>query len=194
MGESKAERIERLLSEGLEHYGMDEISSAILSWEKVLELDPQNSVALDYLRNSDRREKPRAPKQGKMASAVAALLQEARVLMHNDDYGTALDLLRSAAGPGFGGLEFEATVELVRSRLYRAYRDRMGDLARVPRLKSDAGDLTQFNLPSDAGFVLSMIDGSTPLADLISLTGMDAFEALHTLNALLDSGIVELPA
>ena len=85
-------------------------------------------------------------------------------------------------------------MELVRSRLYRAYRDRMGDLDRVPRLKSDAGDLTQFNLPSDAGVVLSMIDGNTPLADLISLSGMDAFEALHTLNALLDSGIVELPA
>lgn len=192
MGESKDERVARLLQDGLDHYGLDEISAAILAWEKALELDPNNAEALDYVRNADRRSKPRPPKREKMAVAVAALLQEARNLMHQEEYGAALDLLRSASGPGFSDLEFETMVELIRSRLYRRYTERVVDMQRIPMLKSGGQDLTSFNLPPNAGFLISMLDGMTSLADVISLAGMDAFEALHTLNSLLDAGIVEL--
>ncbi len=192
MGESKEERIERLLREGLDLYGGDEISAAILSWEKVLELDANNTEALDYLRTADRRSRPRPAKREKMASAVAALLQEARALMRQGEFASALDLLRSASGPDFSGLEFEAVVELVRSRLYRTYCERIGDLQRVPIVRSDIGSLKKFNLPADAGFLLSIVDGATSLSNLVSLSGMDAFEALRTLDGLLDAGIVEL--
>lgn len=192
MGESKEERIGRLLREGLDLYGEDEISAAIVSWEKVLELDAGNSEALDYIRTADRRTKPRPPRREKMASALTALLQEARTLMHQGEFAAAFDLLRSASGPGFAGLEFEAMVELARSRLYRGYCQRTGNLQRIPVVRSDSGALKQFNLPPNAGFLLSIVDGATSLADLISLSGMDAFEALHTLGGLLDAGIVEL--
>jgi hypothetical protein len=173
---------------------MDEIPSAILSWEKVLEIDPGNAGALDFLQSADWSTKPCAPRHDTMASASTALLQEAGVLMHQAEFGAAFDLLRSASGPGFSGLEFEATLDLVRSCLHRGYREHFKDLERIPRLTGDSEDVTQLDLPSDAGFFLSMIDGSTSLADVISLSGMDALEALHNLNALLDAGVVELPA
>ena len=98
--------------------------------------------------------------------------------------------------PLFGSLdlEFEATVELVRSRLYRAYSERIVDPDRVPRQRSDAGAIESYNLPPDAGFLLSIVDGGTSVAELISLSGMDSFQALHTLCGLLDAGILELPA
>lgn len=193
MGESKEERVGRLLQEGLDLYGLGEISAAIVTWEKVLELDPSNADALDYIRTADRRKTPRPPKKkGQLAGAVAAVLQEARALMRQDDFATALDLLRSAHGQGFDGLEFEATMDLARSRLHRAYQERIPDLGCVPHVDTPPGSLTRFNLPPAAGFVLSMVDGSTSVADLISLSGMDAFEALHALCGLVDVGVVDL--
>jgi hypothetical protein len=190
--DSRESRIERMLQEGLDFYGVDDISQAIQAWQAVLELDPRNQQALDYLQNADRRKRPRPAKGKGMASAVGAVLQEARLLMQQGDLSPALDLLRSASGPGFSTVELEATLDLVRSQLHRVHRERIGDLERVPVLCADAGDLTRFNLPSDAGFLLSMIDGVTASGDLISLSGMDAFDVLRTLDALLEAGIVEM--
>jgi hypothetical protein len=167
VAESKEERVERLLREGLDQYGMDEISSAILSWEKVLEIDPNNAGALDFLQSADRPTKPRAPRHDNMASASTALLQEAGVLMQQAEFGAAFDLLQSASASGFSGLEFEATLDLIRSCLHRGYREQVKDLECIPRLNADSEDVTQLDLPSDAGFFLSMIDGSTSLADVI---------------------------
>lgn len=192
MAESREDRIKRLLSEGLDLYGLGEISASIVTWEKVLELEPSNAESLDYIRTADRRKNPRPPKKENMAGAVAALLQEAQALMRQDDFAAALDLLRSASGPGFGGIEFEANLDLARSRLYALYAERIGDLSRIPNVESSPGSLKQFNLPPDAGFMLSMVDGTTSVADLISLSGMDAFEALHTLSGLMEAGIVEM--
>ena len=57
-------------------------------------------------------------------------------------------------------------------------------------VKASTDAITKFNLPSDAGFLLSLVDGSTSVADLVSLSGMDAFEALRTFRGLLETGIV----
>ncbi len=55
MSESKEQRIARLLNQGLEHYGTGEVAEAILTWEEVLVLDPQNPDARDYLHTADRK-------------------------------------------------------------------------------------------------------------------------------------------
>jgi hypothetical protein len=52
----------------------------------------------------------------------------------------------------------------------------------------------KFNLPAQAGFMLSLIDGDTSVGDIVSLSGMDSFEALRVLNGLVDAGIVSLGA
>jgi hypothetical protein len=39
-----------------------------------------------------------------------------------------------------------------------------------------------------------MIDGHTSADELVALTAMDPFEALHTIGKLMDAGIVEVRA
>ena len=51
MTESMLDKVERLLREGLDHYGADEVGAAINCWEQVLELDPGNVEAVDYMKN-----------------------------------------------------------------------------------------------------------------------------------------------
>ena len=187
MNESNEARIAGLLQQGLESYGTGDIAQAFLHWNEVLELDPGNEEALDYMRDADRRSKPRdraSSRNGKN------LVDEARRLLRAENEEAALELLSSV--PAGAGLECEAMAELLRARLFQRYRQELGDLSQVPRLVEDASvDLRSRNLPPSAGFLLSMIDGRTPLGDLVSVSGMDRFEALRSLHRMLEAGIVE---
>jgi hypothetical protein len=192
MGESKSQAIGRLLAEGLDHYGDDAIGKAIQAWRRVLELDPRNAEALDYIQTADRREQSRLPLEEQMSDTERHLVHEAGVRIDEGDFEGALELLRGQGKVQPYALEYQTTLELVRSQLLRQLAERIGSLDRVPLLRGDPGDLQRFNLPPDAGFVLSLIDGTTPLADLVSLSGMDAFEALRVVENLVDAEILEL--
>ena len=56
----------------------------------------------------------------------------------------------------------------------------------------DLAEITKFNLPKDAGFLLSLMDGVTSLDNLMTVSGMDSFEALRTTKNLIDIGIVRM--
>ncbi len=190
----KREEITHLLAQGLDYYGDDAIGKAIQTWRQVLELDPGNAEAIDYIQTADRRDQRRLPPDEQMSDTHRRLVHEACGCVETGDWEGAFDLLRSPAEDEPTVLEYEATVELVRSQLLQQYSSRVGDTSAVPGLRDGAGDIRSYNLPSDAGFMLSLIDGTTPLADLISLSGMDAFEALRILRGLLDADIVEMRA
>jgi len=192
MSESPEDHIQRLLREGLDLYGVDEVSAAIMTWQQVLKLDPDNVEAADYLRTAERRKHPREPKPVAASGGHADLVREARALMHRSDFAGAYGMLAGASAQGTPGLEYEATLDLARSRLFGFYCEQVGELSCTPRVLGDATRIKGYNLPPDAGFVLSMIDGGTSLEDLISLLGMDPFEALHTVSGLLDAGLVEM--
>jgi hypothetical protein len=156
-------------------------------------LDPHNTEALDYIQTADRRDQRRLPLEEQMSDAARHVVHTVNDLAERGDWEAALDLLRSPVDAERTALEYEATVELVRSNLLRSYSHRVGDLSGV-LVQKGGGDLTGFNLPPDAGFVISLIDGTTSIADLISLSGMDAFEALRIVGHLLDADIVEMKA
>ncbi len=59
MGESRTRRIEALLSEGLNHYGVGEVAEATKCWKRVLDLDPEHSEALDFLQTAGENESQR---------------------------------------------------------------------------------------------------------------------------------------
>ena len=82
-------------------------------------------------------------------------------------------------------------IELLRATLFRRYRRELGGLTQIPRLVDEAGDLQGRNLPPSAGFLLSMVDGLTPLSDLVSVSGMDRFEALRSIYRMHEARILE---
>lgn len=194
--ETKAAEVARLLQEGLDAYGEDDISQAMIAWRAVMKLDPGNVEALDFLNTADRRSIPRPDKDsGNRAAAVQLdVVAEARRLMVGGQFEESLELLQRAAEASPFSLELEATIELVRSNLFASYRKTIGDLTGVLTLAADRQEITKYNLPSDAGFLLSLVDGVTDLEDLMTVSGMDAFEALRLTKNLLDVGIVRVQA
>lgn len=195
MEDAKREQAEQLLAQGLDFYGEDDVANAILTWERVLAIDPDNAEAQDYIMTADRRSKPR-PKKNKGAPGavdVRFMLEDVRRLLAEGQVREAYEtLVGGERRQGTLDLTWEATLDLARSRRYAEVRDRLGSLATVPRLAASEADLRNYNLPSNAGFLLSMVDGATPMADLISVSGMDAFDVLHTLEGLMSAGLVEL--
>jgi hypothetical protein len=184
--DSKEKKVSTLLQQGLELYGTGDVARAFLTWGEVLELDPGNEEALDYMRDADRRTKPRG---GSTDGRGASLVDDARRLLRSEDCEAALELLVSA--PGEDNLESEAMIELLRASLFQRYRSELGDLTQIARLVDGASnELQNRNLPSSAGFLLSMIDGATALEDLVSVSGMDRFEALRSLSRMHQAGIV----
>ena len=64
----------------------------------------------------------------------------------------------------------------------------------APRVIMTPDQIMRFNLPADAGFVLSMMDGRTGVNDIVALSGMDPFEAMRLVHKLCAAGIVEAAA
>lgn len=192
MEETTETKVARLLREGLDEYGFGDVSAAIVAWKRVLELDPENADAADYIKSADRRKHPRPEKTDRAAQAETAAIADAHRLIDQGLHEEALDLLMSTADRNEFALEVEATVELVRSCLVKEYRAAVGDIAAVPVLAADPKQMAKFNLPPDAGFLISMMDGATDLESLISISGMDVFDALRTMKSLLESGIVRM--
>lgn len=183
-----------LLQEGLDLYGEGEVSTAIAIWRSVLELDPGNADAIDFLESADRRSHPRPdPDDPKVAPASPPdIMDEARGLIAAARLEEALELLRTACETSGFRLEMEAMAELVRSRLFRDYLSAIGDLTAVPVQISKAAETRNFNLPSDTGFFLSLVDGATDLENIVAVSGMDGFDALRTTKRLIDLGIVRM--
>jgi tetratricopeptide (TPR) repeat protein len=195
MAEDKADEIARLLRQGLDAYGDGNVAEAIEAWRGVLSLDPENAEALDFIETADgRKHPPPAEDRGGDRSAVAQqqVIEEARRLIAERQFEESFELLQRAAETGEFSLDLEATVELVRANLFTIYRRSIGDLKGVPSLAADRSEITKFNLAPDAGFLLSLVDGVMDLESLVTVSGMDAFEALRTTKNLIEVGIVRM--
>jgi len=175
--------VAQLLDDGLSHFGVGAIERAVACWERVLTLEPGNEVARDYLEDARASAAEANPQ-------VAGLLADARQLLAADQLEEALDHFQLSARLDPGRVETELYIELLRARLMARYRTRVGHGGARPHLELPPGEVARYNLSADAGFLLSRLDGRTSVDEIVSLSGMDAFDALRNLDRMLDAGII----
>lgn len=189
MGEG-AERIRRLMKEGLDRYALGDAARAVALWREVLRLDPQSAEARDYLRAAEADVAEPAPERaGK--TQPSAVVEEVLPLLRRGALVEAADLLEGAVGGDPEALDAHGYLELVRARLVDVYRARIGFGDGRPRVRVGGDDLKRFQLPAQAGFLLSLVDGATTVDELLALSSLDPFEALRCLASLVDAGILE---
>lgn len=197
--ESEA-RIDALLRRGLRHYGAGEVDDALRCWREVLALDPSHPEARDFLATATTaaEAEPVSPPVTEPAAAsptvadpLATLVADAQRLFEDDELEASLDLFEAIAQREPLRLDVQGWIEHVRSRLVKRYRERLGD-GSTRLCAGAAGDVMRFNLPAHAGFLLSLVDGETSVSDLVSLSGMDPFEALRALYGMFEAGIVRV--
>jgi len=183
MAESPAERTARLLAEGLELFGQDRVEQAVACWRQVLVQDPTHREARDYLESAGVSLAP---------SEERATVAQGLALAEKGEHERALALLEGAALRAPRDLEAQAALDLARAHLYAKYRQRIGSGGGRPRLRVGPEQLLRFDLPPEAGFLLSMLDGRTRIAELMTMGGLDALDVLRLLARLEKEGIVEV--
>jgi len=138
--------IARLLQQGLEHYGRNEVADALKCWQRVLELQPDHPVARDYLDSAGAEVVPPASsrvtgrdaeiidfgvaranlagvdRDGSNATAVSNVQKqsfkaEVAELLRDKRYESALELLCAARERHPEDLEIGRSIELLRARL-----------------------------------------------------------------------------
>jgi hypothetical protein len=126
---------------------------------------------------------------------IAVLLTDAQHLVRAQNYEGALELCQMAAALDPGRIELEGYVDLLRTRLVKVYREQIGDGRRIPSLLVPLDRTTRLNnLPTEAGFMLSLIDGRICFDELLSVSGMGPFEALRIVASLVEARIVGVSA
>jgi hypothetical protein len=191
MTKTKAGQISRLMEEGLHHYGEGRMGQAAGCWREVLHLEPGHPGAQDYLRSAgfDTGEMELLEVVGE---EDVGLLADALELFRRGEAQESLEMLETLAREDPRRMEIQGYLELVRSHLFEYYRERVPDASTVLKVAITPEEMMRFNLPANAGFVLSMVDGSTSVNEILALSGMDPFEAVRVVNKLLEVGIVEV--
>ena len=191
MAESKEEQISQLMEEGLRHYGEGRMDQAAGCWREVLRLEPGHSEAQDYLRSAG-LDPGEIELLEVVGEADASLLADALALFRKGEAQESLEMFETLARENPRRMELQGYLELVRSHLFGYYRDRVPDASSLLKIKITPEEIMRFNLPADAGFVLSMVDGNTSVNEILALSGMDPFDAMRVVNNLLEAGIVEV--
>jgi len=191
MNQTQEDQISRLLEEGLHHYGEGRISQAAGCWREVLHLEPDHPGAQDYLRSAGFN-----TIEIELLEVVGeedvSLLADALELFRKGEVQESLEMFETLARENPLRMEIQGYLELVRSHLFGYYRERVSDTAGVLKIAISPEEMMRFNLPANAGFVLSMVDGSTSVNEILALSGMDPFEAVRVVHKLLEVGIVEV--
>jgi hypothetical protein len=108
------------------------------------------------------------------------------------DYTTALELAQLILGRD---PEHDAAKRIragSRDRLIQLYGTRLGDLGQVPVIRVATQEIRWLGLDNRAAFLLSRIDGTSNLADIVHVSGMDRLDALKTLVELTQMGAIRL--
>jgi tetratricopeptide (TPR) repeat protein len=191
MNETKDRRISQLMEEGLRQYGEGQSEQAAECWREVLRLEPGHPGAEDYLRSAgfDTGEIELSEVVG---AEDVSLLADAVELFRRGEIQESLEMFETLARENPRRMEIQGYLELVRSHLFEYYRARVPDSSTVLKLAITPAEMMRFNLPANAGFVISMVDGSTSVNEILALSGMDPFEAVRVVHKLLEVGIVEV--
>lgn len=191
MPESEEGRVSRLMEEGLRHYGEGQMDQAAACWREVLRLEPGHARARDYLTTAG-FETGEIELTEASGEGDASLLADALELFRKGEALEALELFETLARENPRRMGIQGYFELVRSHLFEYFRERVADASRVLKVKITPEEVMRFNLPANAGFVLSMVDGSTSVNEILALSGMDPFDAMRVVHNLLEAGIVEV--
>jgi tetratricopeptide (TPR) repeat protein len=87
-------------------------------------------------------------------------------------------------------LDVQGYMQLVRSELAKTSAQEIGDKGRVVSLQIPTEKLMKLRLAPDEGFLLSQVDGTLSIADLIALSSADRVRTLDIIARFLREGII----
>lgn len=123
--------------------------------------------------------------------AMQSLLADAVSAVAKQQSEQALEILEALGQRDPTNLDVQCYYELVRAELADVFRDRLGAGSTVYEIVSRA-ELFDLNLPTEAGYLASLLDGEATLEGVLRLSAIDRFETVRTLTKLLKAGAIRV--
>ncbi len=202
--------IQVLLQAGLDHYGRGDVDSAVRCWTEVLELNPNQEQARDYLDaagvsenspnaevididslreraglSSDRPRRTLSQDPGPLLLPGGQPSPELERMLKQRRYDDALALLYAARAKHPQDASISRSIRLLRERLILSYAERLTTLDHVPTV---AADFDRSRLSSEQRQVLSFVDGISTFGDIAAANASGQLLTLRVLSDLQDAG------
>lgn len=126
----------------------------------------------------------------KTVEQAPELVAEGESLLNEERFEEAMNHFRHCLEQYPTDLKILSYINLLETVLLHRYLGRF-PLQLNPRINPEISDrLTQLNLQSHEGYLLTQIDGRTSVKSLIYICGLGKFLTLRTLNTFLDDNII----
>lgn len=187
--------IQELLERGLHYYGLGEIPQALSYWRRVLDQDPANRTAAEYIEIATGQTLPvgpvtaSEPAPAEEPATFSAEFVEGQQRLFAGDWAAAVRAFEAAGRNDPDHPLYWPHVELARARLIKDVIDQLD--GSWPRLAVPITQLiTRKDMTQEDGFVLSLINGDLGLSDLVSLSPLPRFATYAILHRLLAEQLV----
>ncbi len=108
------------------------------------------------------------------------------------DFTGAMTIAEAVLADDPSNAEVLRYMESCRDILLQMYKARLGSLDRVPRVALPAEELRWLTLDHRSGFLLSCIDGTSTIEEILDVSGMPPLDTLRILYTLMQQQIIEL--
>ncbi len=181
----KNENILHIFESGLDSFAQGDFVGAQKMWEKVLAIDPDNELAMDYIRSVEEE----IPFEDKKV-IYRGLLDEAIRLIGKNECDPAYELLQMILHDNPDDEKAQKFLDTTKGLLLKDYLSEIGDTSYTVTLKMNMEEIMKINLTKESAYMLSMVDGNLSIDELLALSGIDRFIFMRNLAMLLRNGIV----
>lgn len=108
------------------------------------------------------------------------------------DFTGALAQAESLLMQDAGDLEAQRYATSCRDVLMQMYVSRLGNIQHVVQVALPSEELRWLNLDHRAGFLLSLVDGTSTIEEVLDISGMPRLDALRILTSLLEQRVIRL--
>lgn len=193
------EEIERLLQDGLTLYGYGKVEEAVAVWRKVLELEPQNRRAIDYIETAGYSPEspgvtPASPEPVKLEQQSTEFinLNYIRELLKSRRFELAYEFLNKLYEKHYPSNKLiTAYLAIVKAQMIKLYYEELYSFSGIPKLNINEQELVRYNLDKADGYLISMIDGYSTLEEIFQMIStMDRFETIKRFYKLKKLGVI----
>ncbi len=156
----------------------------------VLSFDPIDARTREILEEVDEDAPANEPKEEQTRRRITALLQKAVAFSESQDTEKAVAAVDLALSEDPNSALGQKLITRNKETIMQVFQTFIGDLERMPQLAKPLQELQNAPINPRAAFLLSRIDGSLTIDELLDVSGMPRLEAYRHICQLFLRGIL----
>jgi hypothetical protein len=153
-------------------------------------MDPIDARSTDILEQVDRGAPTAETREERTRRRITALLDRAVVWSRDNDFDRAVTAVDLALSEDPNSALAQKLIHRNREAIMNAFQAFLGDLQRTPTLARPLHELGSAPISPRAAFLLSRVDGTLSLDEILDVSGMPRLEAYRYLCQLFLRGIL----